>query len=679
MNKRIFFLLLHLMISSTFSIRTVNTCGVSKFERKNTTGLVVNGNESMPGEWPWHVSIFRRLKYICVLYFLTSHCFDFFGSTYQLYDYYALLGRFNLKDNNEKFSINRTFSSIFLHPEYNLTAGAYRSNADIAVIRMSQNVQFSENIRPVCLPDINSESADLYGTVVGYGKSESDDIHEIIPKQAVLHSISFVMCLLEDPTYSYIVSKRSFCVGVKGIVSQAKLNECDPKDYVAFVDVAKFIEWIEQKIKDLSEEKVENLKTCDPSPCGPNSKCSVSFGSVICTCLDDAIGSPPNCENPECFDDYDCDEDRACFKNRCKNLCEIRSCRQNEKCEMKNHKRKCNRNCQLGYLSVNNQCVENSNLIDGTIRLDRCCRWFEDFPISQYVQVFKVNDGTKIQTETTEIRPEYQSHEIKELDLYNWCTNKPCILKSNIQYLPIRVNDIFPNLIAYYAQNFEIKHLKKENFKSMKNLQFLSLRNNEIGTIDENAFNDVTDLNHLDLAENKIRNLNSKTFKNNLKLEKIHFFANQINSITPEHFNHLIKLKYLDMCRNQLTKIDTSIFNSLVNLEVFHFCENKLASLPADIFYNFGNLKGINLAVNQLTTLDEKIFNKNQKLEKVELFSNKISKLDSKIFDNKPNLICVDLDKNLCIKKKFGSYSSTTRLTNDEIIALRNEIYTNCS
>ncbi|KAG5683360.1 hypothetical protein PVAND_012646 [Polypedilum vanderplanki] len=240
-----------------FSIRRINSCGVSKFERnKSFIGLVVNGDESKPGEWPLIVSMFRKEKYFCGsslisdLHLLSAaHCFEYFGITFQLNDYFALLGRFNLKDNNEKFSVNRSFSSIFLHSEFNNTAEAYRSNADIAVIQMSERVQFSDFIQPVCLPEPNSNLENFDGIVVGYGK---------------------------NPLYSYIVAERSFCAGgtdaipclgdsgggfyvknnksgkyeTKGIVSQAQHNGCDPKVYVAFVDVTKFIDWIIEKMNE---------------------------------------------------------------------------------------------------------------------------------------------------------------------------------------------------------------------------------------------------------------------------------------------------------------------------------------------------------------------------------------------------------------------------------------------
>ncbi|KAG5669359.1 hypothetical protein PVAND_017247 [Polypedilum vanderplanki] len=475
---------------STFSIRTVATCGISKFERKNSEGLIINGAESKPGEWPWYVSIFRRREFICGsslisdLHLLSAaHCFEYFGSYYELNDYFVLLGRFNLEDDNEKFFVSRNFSAIFLHPKYNQTAEAYRSNSDISMIRMSQKVQFSDFIQPVCLPESNSNSANLYGTVVGYGKSETDKIHEMTPRQAQMYSISFSECLLKAPIYSYIVSSRSICVGgtnsipclgdsgggffvknsksgqyeVKGIVSQAKrTNGCDPKDFVAFVDVAKFIDWIQIQMKDGINAKIKTTKVkekvnlCESPSCGPNSKCSAPFGSIICTCLDDAIGNPPNCEKPECFDDFDCDENRACFKNKCKNLCEIKACKENEKCEMKNHKRECfSKNCLIGNLLVNNQCMENLNLVTGTISSSRCCEWLSgDIPIDRNLQIFGVNIGTKIQTETAVINPKYQSEEIEEFAIFNYlCGDKLCDLKSNIKNLPIQVNKIFPNLL----------------------------------------------------------------------------------------------------------------------------------------------------------------------------------------------------------------------------------------
>ncbi|KAG5669360.1 hypothetical protein PVAND_017247 [Polypedilum vanderplanki] len=92
---------------------------------------------------------------------------------------------------------------------------------------------------------------------------------------------------------------------------------------------------------------------------------------------------------------------------------------------------------------------QQSNLVTGTISSSRCCEWLSgDIPIDRNLQIFGVNIGTKIQTETAVINPKYQSEEIEEFAIFNYlCGDKLCDLKSNIKNLPIQVNKIFPNLL----------------------------------------------------------------------------------------------------------------------------------------------------------------------------------------------------------------------------------------
>lgn len=74
---------------------------------------------------------------------------------------------------------------------------------------------------------------------------------------------------------------------------------------------------------------------CLPSPCGPFSECKENNGIPSCTCLDNYLGSPPNCR-PECVISADCSSNLACIHNKCINPCPG-SCGINAQCLVKNH------------------------------------------------------------------------------------------------------------------------------------------------------------------------------------------------------------------------------------------------------------------------------------------------------------------------------------------------------
>lgn len=79
-----------------------------------------------------------------------------------------------------------------------------------------------------------------------------------------------------------------------------------------------------------------------------------------------------------------------------------------------------------------------------------------------------------------------------------------------VTHLPIAVSDSFPQLIAIGAGECSIAIISKDNFRSLKNLKYLCLRNNQIENIPNDTFEDLTLLEQLELCEYKI-NLNVLT------------------------------------------------------------------------------------------------------------------------------------------------------------------------
>lgn len=84
---------------------------------------------------------------------------------------------------------------------------------------------------------------------------------------------------------------------------------------------------------------------CQPSPCGPNSKCKEINKQSVCSCLPDYFGSPPGCR-PECTVSSECSQNKACSNQKCIDPC-AGICGINANCQVINHSPICS--CQLGY------------------------------------------------------------------------------------------------------------------------------------------------------------------------------------------------------------------------------------------------------------------------------------------------------------------------------------------
>lgn len=59
---------------------------------------------------------------------------------------------------------------------------------------------------------------------------------------------------------------------------------------------------------------------CVPSPCGPFAICRAIGDTPSCSCLQNYIGSPPNC-HPECTINADCPSNKACIREKCSDPC----------------------------------------------------------------------------------------------------------------------------------------------------------------------------------------------------------------------------------------------------------------------------------------------------------------------------------------------------------------------
>jgi hypothetical protein len=74
---------------------------------------------------------------------------------------------------------------------------------------------------------------------------------------------------------------------------------------------------------------------CNPSPCGPNSKCREVSGQAVCSCVPGFIGSPPACR-PECIVSSECGQNEACSNQKCRNPC-LGTCGVGARCQVVNH------------------------------------------------------------------------------------------------------------------------------------------------------------------------------------------------------------------------------------------------------------------------------------------------------------------------------------------------------
>lgn len=157
---------------------TVFNCGVfgsdcGKPWIKPSIGRIINGESAVPNSWPWVVSLrkttssqdTRNRNHICggsVLspnYVITAaHCVHSLEK--ELLS--VVIGSNYLQENNQLFY---NIAEVIIHPGY---ADNQKLN-DIALLRLSQRLDFGQNISSICLPSSSDSTAIFNQNVVVVG------------------------------------------------------------------------------------------------------------------------------------------------------------------------------------------------------------------------------------------------------------------------------------------------------------------------------------------------------------------------------------------------------------------------------------------------------------------------------------------------------------------------------
>uniref|UniRef100_A0A6J0V030 Prostasin-like n=1 Tax=Pogona vitticeps TaxID=103695 RepID=A0A6J0V030_9SAUR len=134
---------------------------------------IVGGQPATEGEWPWQVSISMNGQHICGGSLIAeqwvlsaAHCFPY------AVDYDVQLGVYQLM-NPSSDSVTSTVQQIIPHPDFN---GHDGSSGDLALLKLTSPVNFTDYILPVCLPRSSTEfPSGTNCSVTGWGKIGEND------------------------------------------------------------------------------------------------------------------------------------------------------------------------------------------------------------------------------------------------------------------------------------------------------------------------------------------------------------------------------------------------------------------------------------------------------------------------------------------------------------------------
>nr|XP_040048704.1 chymotrypsin-like elastase family member 2A isoform X2 [Gasterosteus aculeatus aculeatus] len=180
---------------------------------------VVAGEDARPHSWPWQISLQSdssgRWRHVCggtlisADWVLTAaHCIDVRDN------YRVELGKHSLKT-SEEGSTARMAHTIIPHENYNILL----SRNDIALIKLSSPVTFSDTLMSACVPDrgvVLPHGAPCY--VTGWGRLSTSGPPADFLQQALLPVVGRDTCSQPD-WWSVLATDKMVCAGGDGVAA----------------------------------------------------------------------------------------------------------------------------------------------------------------------------------------------------------------------------------------------------------------------------------------------------------------------------------------------------------------------------------------------------------------------------------------------------------------------------
>ncbi|XP_071638386.1 uncharacterized protein [Temnothorax longispinosus] len=271
-------------------------CGITGYYTDSINSRIPNGEYALPGQWPWIVQLYifkTEYEFRCAGSILTNRHIITAAScmkwgvinnhTIPSKKIKVALGPFKYSDGVG--TVERQVASYKIHPDYMHTK---TRDFDLAIVILKKSVELNRFIKPICLWSGSTTLQNIVGRT-GYAVGWTADKQKRLinfkqPRMVRVSIVSQETCLRSRHFITF-TSERTFCSDVdagllgenglcfgdigsglvlfdnstgryqlRGILSRFILqkttsNWCDLlENYIVYVDVAKYIPWIQQQI-----------------------------------------------------------------------------------------------------------------------------------------------------------------------------------------------------------------------------------------------------------------------------------------------------------------------------------------------------------------------------------------------------------------------------------------------
>ncbi|GCC26224.1 transmembrane protease serine 2-like [Chiloscyllium punctatum] len=193
----------------TVSLKCID-CG----KKIKTSTRIVGGAPAQLGEWPWQVSLHYKSRHVCGATIISqdwiitaTHCF-FEDDSYQPINWRVYSGFISQRELYR--ATLRSVSRIVVHSRYSSDT----NDNDIALMKLSNPLQFTDKIRPACLPTFDQQFPDgISCWITGFGHTEENArvISDIL-QEASVNIIGTRTCNQRN-LYNGAITDRMVCAG----------------------------------------------------------------------------------------------------------------------------------------------------------------------------------------------------------------------------------------------------------------------------------------------------------------------------------------------------------------------------------------------------------------------------------------------------------------------------------